>query len=222
MSINLNNTRECSKTNNMADYEIAKKFYEDFNVSENFGSLISNETFNQWILNQGFENMSHGWNSKNGRNAWNGHRNTIRTYIKNGVLTETYASTGYKPYCLEVKEHGQSLIITKFEDAVIDGYTTLADKRKKTIKYQSRVLNRNFKAMTDLYNMDRIEAIMQYNIVDAQNKMRLAFEESCGKILNTTVSNTMKSIAASEKAVRRITQSIFDNKNENDDDDIAA
>jgi len=214
-------SRNISKTNNQQDYEIAASFYKYFDVANNFGALISNTTFNQWIINQDFENMNHDWDTRNGRNAWNGHRNTIRTYIKNGVLTEEYASTGYLPYCLEIKEHGQSMIITKFEDAVIDGYTSLADKRKKTIRYQSKVLNKNFKAMTEIYNMNRIEAIMQYNIVDAQNKMRLAFEDSCGKILNSTVVNTMKSIAASENAVKKITSGLFDRHDDHDTDDEA-
>lgn len=215
-------TREFSNTNNMKDYEIAKQFYDDFDVANNFGILIPNDDFNTWIQIQGFKNMTHDWNTRNGRNAWNGHRNTVRTYIKNGVLTEEYAATGYKPYSLEVKEHGQSLIITRFEDVVIDGYSSLADKRKKTIKYQSKILNKNFKAMTRLYKMDRIEAIMQANIVDAQNQMRFAFEESCGKILNTTVANTMKSIAASERAVKQITDNLFSTDEDDDQQDRAA
>lgn len=231
--------RDVSKTNFKTDAEIAKKFYKDFDVAENFGGLVPTEEFNRWIFKQRFQGMGTDvlfdaddlddmgvlrddafnvwlsdiqfngnrppWGTANGKSLWNTNRNKVRKYIKSGIRSVEFAETGLEPFCLEVKEHGQSLIITKFSDLVVDNFNNLAANRKKTIQNKAKSLGDDFKTLTEVYGVERYDAIMQNQLVEAQNKMRIAFEEACGEILNETVTKTMKAIADSKKAVQRIT-----------------
>jgi len=219
--------RNYAKTAYMSDCDIAKRFYNRFvrnDADPNnpfFGKLISNEKYNDWILSLGFKNMDHDWETNNEKKLWNTHRRIVRAYIKNGVMSEEYAkSSGYLPFSLEVKEQGQSLIITRFSDLVIDNFQKLSLQRQKNIRNKNRNLMRDFKVLTETYKMQPLKAMMQHGIIDAQNKMRLEFEKICGKVLDETVQNTVKamqaSLESSEQAVKNITQTIFDN----DDDDI--
>lgn len=252
--------RDITKTNNLTDVDIAKKFYHDFKVPENFGSIVSSDDFNKWIFMQRYEGMGthidfpancigrYGclseacvdtwitewidvlpWHDPLYRASWNTNRNVIRCYIKSGILTEEYAKSTsliygerFKPYSLEVKEHGQSLIITKFSDLVVDNFNKLAIKRQKTIKNQSKALAKDFKALTDVYKIERYDAIMQSQLVEAQNKMRLAFEKACGDILHETVTKTMTAIQESQRQVKKITHGVYEEHDDEDDEDKAA
>ncbi len=136
--------------------------------------------------------------------AWNHNRKIVRIMIMNGIMSKEYASLELEPYCLEVKEYGESLIITRFKDFVIDSYAQFSDKRIKTLKNQDKVLSKNYKVLKEIYEISDIEAIMHNNIIDAQNKLRLAFEESCGNIATTTVRNTIDSIIKSKEIANRM------------------
>ena len=203
--------RDITRTANLTNCDIAKLFYEEKNVHENFGGLISNDDFNQWIFGLKFEGMDQKeWASVSDKKLWNGHRKVVRGYIKNGIMTKEYCKTGYAPYCLEVKQKGQSLIITKFSDLIIDNYKSLSKDRMANIKNKDKSLRRDYKALTETYNIKPIKAIIQEGIITAQNQMRYGVEEICGKIVTNTMTDIMKSIETQEREIKKITNNIVD------------
>ena len=204
------NSRSVENTNGLTDVELAEKFYIDKNVPSKFGKTITNEDFNQWILDLGFVDVDHPWETKTEKANWNNYRSTVRRLIKNGVCSDEYAASKKAPYCLEVKKHGKNLIISKFDETVIKAYRDLSEKRIKTLNNQAKTLQKDFDIATNLYSMNDTEAIMSQHLVEAQNKMRLAFETSCGEILQTTVESTLKTLADSRKKIAEATQGLID------------
>ena len=200
------NERDISKTNQLSDFDLAVKFSVDFDVDNNFGKVISNKDFENWILSLDIPYMIRAANTSANRQSWNNYRATIRQYIKNGVLTKEYKKGDYShPFCLDIHCHGENLIIVKLEDSVINACSDLTRKRKQNIKYQNRVFKKDFDAIINLFNLNKVEAIMQQNILEAHNKVRAAMEQSFGDIMHTTVNDTLKAITESQEQVKQLT-----------------
>jgi len=209
------NERDISKTNHLSDFDLAVTFSEDFDVDNNFGKVISNNAFEQWILSLGIPYMVRSTNTNANRQSWNNYRSTIRQYIKKGVLTEEYKEGNYShPFCLDIHRHGQNLIIAKLEDSVINACNDLTRKRKHNIRHQNRIFKKDFDGIINLFSLDRVEAIMQQNLLEAHNKVRAAMEQSFGDIMHTTVNDTLKAIADSQEQVKKLTACIPDEEEE--------
>jgi len=198
--------RDISKTNNLSDFDIAVKFNYDFDVDENFGRVIPNSVFQDWIIELGIPYMVEVTNASANRQSWNNYRSTIRQYIKNGVLSEEYRDGGFShPFCLDVNEHGKDVIIIRLQDSVINACNDLTRKRKENIKRQNKIFKKDFDGVINLFEMDRVDAIMQKHLLAAHNKVRIAIEQSFGDIMHSTVNDTLKAIAESQEQVKKLT-----------------
>jgi len=206
--------RDGERTGNLSDVELAIKFYEDFNDdSEFFGKVILNETFNEWIESLNFSYINHGWDTPEGKVAWSGYRSTVRGYMKNGVMQSDYGAmveTGrYAPFIVNVNKFGIDLKVVKYSDHIVDAAMGLAVKRQNTIKGQTSVLKKGFRAMRDIYGVNDLKIDLQEKLVEAQNDMRLSIEKSFDEITRKTVKDTTDLIEASRKAMKGITDTAY-------------
>lgn len=214
--------RDIMRTNGLNDVELAIMFHDDFSKDDKFiGKIITNEQFNEWIFGLNFPSMGHGWETPEGQAAWNGYRRYVRDYIKNGVMTEEYASKeGYHPYSVDINRHGIDLVIHHFSDTIIDSARELAKKRQKTVRNQSKTLEKGFDTLINIYRVDGVEVQMQRKLVQSHNQLRLYMENAFDEMFKKTVADTLEIIEDSKRVTRRIEQITKGMEDSFFDDDI--
>lgn len=204
-------------TAGMRDFDMAVKFHSEFNNLENdiIGKVISNDDFNEWIFKIGIDGFNHGWelddedddnrpwDNPDGVALWNGYRSTVRAYLRNGVMNERYAALeNFIPYVVEVNRHGIDLIICEYSDHVIDGSRALAKKRQKTIKNQSRALDKGFDTLINVYNINGMEVQMQKKLMSSHNGVRLSLEVALDEMSKKMEKDLLAILESSQKMTK--------------------